>query len=161
MEGEEVTEGENFIGEVGGVLTPCESLLSFLITFRCLFCFASFRFMSSCWLVSLRGTEKLNCVKLVKKRNQPKRHFFCSKFNFSFFLVFSVHCYLQGDQEAKEPGPGESQGCQEVAGLSEAEVHLNQLQLELGVGDRLLDDVDHKLGNGGDVEDDQDGCDEA
>ena len=130
MEGEEVTEGENFIGEVGGVLTPCESLLSFLITFRCLFCFASFRFMSSCWMVSLRGTEKLNCVKLVKKRNQTKRHFFVvqNSIFLSFGIFVLLHCYLQGDQEAKEPGPGESQGCQEVAGLSEAEVHLDQLQ---------------------------------
>ena len=68
---------------------------------------------------------------------------------------------LQGDQETKEPGPGEGQGCQEVASLSEAKVHLDKLQLELGVTDRLLDDVDYKLGNGGDVEDDQDSCDEA
>ena len=68
---------------------------------------------------------------------------------------------LQGDQETKEPGPGEGQGGQEVASLSEAKVHLNKLQLELGVSDCLLDDVDYKLGNGGDVEDDQDSCDEA
>ena len=68
---------------------------------------------------------------------------------------------LQGDQETKEPGPGESQGCQEVASLSEAEVHLDKLQLDLGVTDRLLDDVNYELGNGGDVKYDQDGCDEA
>ena len=59
MEGDEVTEGENFIGEVGGVLTPWESLLSFLITFLCLFCLASFRFMSSCWLVSFTGLSQI------------------------------------------------------------------------------------------------------
>ena len=68
---------------------------------------------------------------------------------------------LQGDQETKEPSPGEGQGSQEVASLSEAKVHLDKLQLELSVSDCLLDDIDYELGNGGDVKDDQDGCDEA
>ena len=68
---------------------------------------------------------------------------------------------LQGDQETKQPGPWESQGGQEVASLGEAEVNLNKLQLELGVTDCLLDDINYKLGHGGDVEDDQDSCDEA
>ena len=106
MEGEEVTEGENFIGEVGGVLTPCESLLSFLITFRCLFCFASFRFMSSCWLVSLRGTEKFNCVKLVKKVSTKKDFYFLQNSIFLSFWYFRCIATFKGIRRPRSQAQG-------------------------------------------------------
>ena len=85
---------------------------------------------------------------------------------FILFGKFQIHVemlvvILQRDQETEDPGPGERQGRQEVGSLGQPDIHIDQLEQQLRVGDGLLDDVDHKLGDGCQVEDDQDGGDEA
>ena len=85
---------------------------------------------------------------------------------FVLFGKFQIHVkllpiILQGDEETKEPGPGQGQSRQEVGGLCQAEVNIDKLELKVKVSDRLLDDVDNELSDGCYVEDDEDGRDET